>query len=441
MKNVVCLIAVLTCSWAQAQENSGSNATSASSGSTEEAPKNGTTDVVAPIPVVAVPQPPVSAEFEMAVDGYLRSELGVFTADRFFGIRLPAQATPRKAPNVGRNDGFALGDARLNIRGSLRDFVYVRLSLDGAGATYDNDNSPNGKLSMGLRDAYTRLDFHPLMQLHVGRFKPPFDREELTPKEDLLFVHRSLESRGVLRHEGLSGDMPGFAPGRQLGLMLSSDSLLTLSPVTIGYALSLTNGNSEQATLNDNDWPAVWLRFSGHVDRKNVGHDDDEEGPSTTKRNQKLQFGVAGFFNRLTTGDAPYRFVDNVVGAGVDAAVQLIELVEISGQLLWVTTEHANTTAPREHALGGHAQVGVGIPATSLRVGYRFAYYDPRIVRNDSTDLSADVNRVMHHTLGLNYRPEAWPIVAIVEYTHSQEQQGRAIANDRVEAALQVNFQ
>ena len=51
-----------------------------------------------------------------------------------------------------------------------------------------------------------------------------------------------------------------------------------------------------------------------------------------------------------------------------------------------------------------------------------------------------DDDRVMHHTFGVRYVPETLPLLVLLDYTRSVEQGGRAISNDRVEAAVQVTF-
>lgn len=379
-------------------------------------------------------------EVGLRFDGYLRTEFGTYTPKRLFFVRMPAEKQGATNPYVGRNDGFALGGARLNLRATYGD-LYIRLGFDGAVVSYDDPESPAGELSTGLKDAYARYDLWPWLKLAVGRFKPPFESEQLTPQTGQMFVHRSVESRGVLRHEGYSGDVHGFSTGRQLGFMLSSDRALRVDTVDLGYGLAVTNGNSGVRSLNDNDLPALWLRLTAAwTDDAARG---DEEGPATYglgETSSGVLVGLSGFYNPATFGEAPNRYDDDILGAGLDVAVQML-VFQFQGQVLWSRTNHVlRAGAASEHSFGGHAQLGIVVPQTTLVPAYRFGYYNPRWVPGSAFD-QADYDAVMHHTLGLRYTLPALPLTLWAEYTRSVEQAGRAIPNDRIEAAMQVDFE
>jgi hypothetical protein len=374
-------------------------------------------------------------KFELEFDGYLRLRYATSPRHRFFGVRVPAKEDANPAPNVGRNDGFTLGAARFNVRGTYGKKLYVRLGFDGAVVRHDNPNSPVGTLEAALKDAYARVDVHPLASVYAGRFKPPFDSEELTPTYDQMFIHRSLESRGVKQHEGFSGDMGGMAPGRQLGLMLGADSVLSVGPAAVGYRFAVTNGNSGDASLNDNDQPAFWLRLKAAWGGAEAS-DDDEEGPATYSAGNGGVVGLSAFHNVVTSGDAPSRFFQRRNGFGVDAAWNVASLV-LQGQYLLVLQKATDFDgSPTEQAMGGHVQAAYRLFDNKLLPGYRFAIYDPRIVEN----AVSSNDRVMHHTIGLRYLPEGYPMILFAEYTLSVEQSARAVDNDRFEAAMQVTF-
>jgi len=386
--------------------------------------------------------------FALAFDGYLRTELGTFWPGRFFGVKTDASDQTRRNPNIGYSDGFALADARLNLRGKLADTLYVRLGFDGAVASYNDAESSNAALITGLKDAYMSYKICDSCEFFVGRFKPPFDSEELTPLEEQQFVHRSLESRGVLRHEGPAGttflntNNTGFAPGRQNGVMISGKNIITLGDDSgLNYALAVTNGNGGDSRLNDNDLPAVWGRLAlAWGQETKSGTVMDEEGPATYQKNSAGMIGLSGFYNEITTGNAPNQFRDQLIGAGVDMSMQ-ISMVQLQGQILGLRSH--NLTLSREdaiYALGGHTQVAITLGDSGLSPGYRFAYLDPHIGKNDDGG-ATDQDRVMHHTLGMKYQCPEWPMIMYLEYTRSIEQAGRQTPNDRVEAALQVNFE
>lgn len=377
-------------------------------------------------------------DFVISFDGYLRVEATSIIPNRFVGISMPSSdANP---PNVGRNDGFALGDARLNMRATYGDNLYVRLGFDGSLAHYDGDNSSVGSLQTGLKDAYMRYTVGESTHFFAGRFKPPYDAEETTSVADQQFVHRSLESRGVERQEGYWADMAGMGVGRQLGLMVADASLFKTSLFDFGYALALTNGNSGDATLNDNDLPAFYSRLSMAWGKANsVG---DEEGPATQgQMTEGGTLGVTYSINQMTDGDAPDRHQRRVMGAGLDFNMRYFD-VKFQGQVLWTQTTHLrNPSDFSEQALGGHAQVAYEI-VDGLELGYRFSFYDPRMTTTDGVETLdvAAYDQVIHHTAGLRYRCSSLPVLMLAEFTHAQESASRSVNNDRVEAALQVTF-
>jgi hypothetical protein len=388
--------------------------------------------------VVEESTPEVGTEFVISFDGYLRVEATSIIPNRFVGISMPSSdANP---PNVGRNDGFALGDARLNMRATYGDNLYIRLGFDGSLAHYDDENASVGNLETGLKDAYMRYTLGESTHVFAGRFKPPYDAEETTSVKDQQFVHRSLESRGIERQEGYWADMAGMGVGRQIGLMVSDAALFKTSLFDIGYALALTNGNSGDASLNDNDLPAFYSRFSlAWGKASSVG---DEEGPATQgQMTEGGTLGVTYSINQLTDGDAPDRHQRRVMGAGLDFNMRYFDL-KLQGQVLWTQTTHLRNPADfSEQALGGHAQLAYEI-IDGLELGYRFSFYDPRMTTTEGVDTLdiAAYDQVMHHTAGLRYNCSSLPVLMLAEFTHAAESASRSVNNDRVEAAVQVTF-
>ena len=343
-------------------------------------------------------------------------------------------------PNVGRNDGFALGDARLNMRATYGDNLYVRLGFDGALAHYHDDGATVGSLKTGLKDAYMRYSMGESTQIYVGRFKPPYDMEELTSVKDQQFVHRSVESRGVSRHEGYWADMDGMGVGRQIGLMVSDAALFDLGFADFGYAIALTNGNSGDATVNDNDLPALYTRVG--LTWGKAATSGDEEGPATASQmSNGGTLGISASVNQLTEGDAPDRFQQRVIGAGLDFSANYSGL-KLQGQFLFTQTTYLRNPADfSEIAMGGHAQVAYEI-MDGLELGYRFGFYDPRMTTTEGVDTvdMAAYDQVMHHTAGVRYRCSDMPVLILGEFTHAGESSSRTVNNDRVEAAVQVTF-
>lgn len=376
--------------------------------------------------------------WDIRLDGRVRAELSLLTPERFFGVATGNGGDVSLHPGVGRVDGFALGDARINIRAHYKK-LYVRVGFDGATRVRRGDDAAvAAQLTVGLKGAYFRYDAKPWLQIFAGRFKPPFDVEELSPTETQYFVHRALESRGVLAHEGIA--QAGIAPGRQLGVMLGGQGIATgISGVRLGYAAALTNGNNNDWALNDNDLPALWGRVFLRFDAE--GQAGDEEGPSTYGLVRGGLIGLSGFVNSVSVGQVPNRFDSTMVGAGADAAWQ-IGLFHLRGQVVWRRTQPDSAVLSEvEDLIGGHAQVSFLIPDIGLAPGYRFAALDPRLVVGDvDANDPGHFDRVFHHTVGLRYVPPSYPMVVLADYTFALEEGQRALANDRFEMAVQVTF-
>ncbi len=428
--------------------------------------------VVPAEPVVAVPAPPVVLTpsvapapaptpppgitalttkngFKLSFDGYLTAGFTTSTAGRFFFIPTKDDNESVRDPNVGRNDGFGIDDARINLRASYKERLYARIGLDASVVRYTDANSPSGEVTVGVKNAYLSFKFHNLATLWAGRFKPPFDMESLTPVFEQYFVRRALESRGVVRNEGIGNDLHGFDQGYQVGMMLSGSQALSRRQ-SLEYALAVTNGSKATMSLNDNDLPAVYARMSLTTGKEENG---DEEGPAT-QNNKKTEglysvLGIGGFYNRVSSGNAPDKISDDVGAASFDATVNWRMfhfrghrwMFRFRGQVIYQLTDR-DIGNVKEHALGGHAQLSVNIIPMwdDLFLSYRYAYYDPRFRRTGGTGTSEDFARVMHHTVGLRYAPSNWPIIMLLDYTRSLEEGGRSIPNDIVALAGQVLF-
>ena len=74
-----------------------------------------------------------------------------------FGYLRAQYITVQDDPNVafvGRSDGFELQNARIGVRGELDRRVAFVISFDGAIDERTQVNTPQGKLGVGLRDAF-----------------------------------------------------------------------------------------------------------------------------------------------------------------------------------------------------------------------------------------------------------------------------------------------
>ena len=382
-------------------------------------------------------------EVSVEADGFLRAGYSSFWPGRFFGVETGGE--PGRNPYVGKSDGFLLDGARLNVTAKIGDALRVRLCVDGAVEQSGDPELPGGRLGLGIKDAFAALKLNGGTRVFAGRFKPPFDQEALQPEDARAFVHRSLESRGVPLHEGLSRDAPGFAPGRQLGIMVSNELAAGMA-----VAVAVTNGNGDGQSLNDNDLPAVWARWElrANGDAQATAAEDDKglsEGPATARQGSSTSLGLSAFFNQRTVGAPPNRAHDRVVGVGADFGVA-IGVAGLRGQVLYAHTTHLEASrGATEDAIGANLQVALWPKrgaSGGLTPAYRVSFYDPRLTAagvGGAASIGAS-DRIMHHTIGLRYRYPHLPLWAWIEGTISLEEGGRAMSNHRVESVVQVSF-
>lgn len=329
--------------------------------------------------------------------GYLRLEGAVVEND-------PAVAF------IGRNDGFRLANARLQVDGRWKDRLAFRVSADGADDEREGANATGGRLRFSLRDAYADVRLAPAASLRAGQFHPVFDLDEIGGTSDLLFVDRALESRGVFPTEGWETN--GLAPGRGLGVALRAPRALGGEALALGYELAAQNGNGENQAANDNDA----LAYSGAL--------------VLTFAKDSLLYGALRH-DRRTVGELPFRETEEVV-SGVIASQLDLGPVVVAGQAIAQRTTFPTTGGLDENALGAHAQAGVRFTAAGLRFqpAYRFCVLDP-------SDL-VDNDLVQEHTLGLNVGLDEFRSKLQLNFTHAVEEAGRDLRNDRIELLLQV---
>jgi len=344
------------------------------------------------------PSPSEKSGFSYSLFGYLRLR-GAFIEDD---------------PNVafvGRNDGFALQNARIGLNGSWGPLT-ARVSVDGAVDERQGANATSGTLRVALEDAFADIKIAEALSIRVVRFEILFDLEDYIPYSRRVFTDFALESRGVLPTQGF--EAAGLSPGRSLGVALRSDHALTLGPLALGYELAAQNGNGAYASANDNDSFAFSAALFGHIGDSFVF--------------------VAGRQKTRTTGTLPLLQTQEELHGAAGGVIR-VGPVELAGQVLARRTSFPTTGGPVEDSIGGHAQLAVSVPLgdeATLQAGYRFAIYDP-------SDL-VDNDQVIEHTVGLVLSLERLPIRLQVDATHAVEQAGRELANDRLQAVFEVSL-
>jgi hypothetical protein len=353
------------------------------------------TETEPPAPEPAAPpaaEEVAPAAFQWQPFGYLRMQYIIVQND----------------PNVafvGRDDGFELQNARVGVRGSLRDAAQFTVALDGA-VDERAQNTPQGKLRVGLRDAFVDVALGGELAVRGGYFQTWVDPQALVPDTAREFVDKPLESRGMRSTEGWY--TPGLPPGRSLGAALR---LWPARANRLGFELAMQNGADEFSSNNDNDKPALsvaaLLRLPG-------------DGFLV----------AAGRWNPRTVGELPFRQDETDLQGSAGAQVNA-GMVWLGAGVFVQRTTFESTGGPVQNAYGAHAQLMLRIAGPRpIAFGYRFGILDP------SSLIVTD--RVMEHTAGAVMAVPSLRMRVQLQLTHVQEQAERELSNGRIQLAAEV---
>lgn len=327
-----------------------------------------------------------------------------------FGYLRMQYAAVQNDPNVafvGRDDGFELQNARVGVRGDLGVRASFVVAIDGAVDERVQVNTPQGRLKVGLRDAFVDVRLAGPMMLRGGYWQPWVDPEALIPDTSRAFVDHPIESLGVRSTQGFYA--PGLPPGRSMGAGVRYDPA-----EGVGFEVAVQNGADEFSSNNDNDMPAVSaagvLRLPG-------------DG-----------FVMAALrWNPRTVGELPFRQdeTDYQATAGAQIAAGPVQL---GAGVIVQRTIYESTGGPAQDAYGAHGQVMVQVldGDQPVSVGYRFGILDP------SSLITTD--RVMEHTAGAVMAVPSYRMRVQLQVTHVQEQAARELSNDRVQLAAEVSL-
>jgi hypothetical protein len=331
-------------------------------------------------------------------------------------------------PNVefiGRDDGFELQNARVGVRGTWPGKANFVVAIDGAVDERERINVPDGKLRVGLRDAFADVLLSDSMALRAGFFRTSTDTEPLL-EIHRLFVDRGLESRGMRATEGF--ETSGLTAGRSLGAALRLEpGKKGGSPV--GFEIAVQNGADEFASNNDNDKPAI----SASLLLRTFATADPLDGSLPAKGGVVADVQIAGRYNPRTVGDLPFRQDEDDFQAILNANLSAGPVTLGAGAVFQRTT-FPSVGGPDRDAFGAHAQlmVQVGTAKQPLGFGYRFGILDP------SSLVTTD--RVMEHTAAAVLGVPRLRMRFLLQLTHVLEQPGRELSNSRAQLAAELNL-
>ena len=313
---------------------------------------------------------------------------------------------------VGRNNGFNLGDARLEITGKPADNFWLYLSFDGAVTSRSAADPLKGTRTTELKDAYGVFSPGWHLRLQGGQFKAPQDVENLLEETEIKFPSRSIVTNGVSPPAGYLQD--GLALGRQVGLAVGTDAI-PLPFGSVAAQVAVTNGNGPNQLFNDTNIPSV----SGRVSLGILGI---------------ASVGADAYYQARASGTLPDLFRDDLTGFGADLRVtkgpaHLMALVQTR------TTKHVTTGAPDESSLGWSAEAA-WMFFGFLEPAVRYSVLDPndKVPANKVSEFSAALNVYSFGVLGQGVARLS------LAYVHRGEEPARSLQNDGLDLAAQVRF-
>ena len=135
----------------------------------------------------------------------------------------------------GKNDGFDLRKARLDMKGTINPFWGYRFVAEFAG-------SPK------LLDAYADYKINNFINFTIGQFKIPFSLENLYSDSKLEFIDRSQVVEALVAR---SKDVIGNQNGRDIGVQVNGKVIKISNRYMIDYTLGIFNGSGINASDNN----------------------------------------------------------------------------------------------------------------------------------------------------------------------------------------------
>ncbi len=310
----------------------------------------------------------------------------------------------------GGNGGFRVAALRLGTIFKPIEALEVVASIEADAPMARSDDPTSGSRIVQMRDAYAEYTVCSGLLVRAGQFKAPFWAETLLADSQLPFISRSVISDGYTAPE-FAGQREGLTLDRQVGLQLSSRRLGG-KWVGFKYALAVVNGNGANQLLNDNNSVAP----VGRLELELFEH---------------VTVGASGYYNAKSEGVRPNRLISNNFGYGADFVAHALGFSVLVGYL-GRSTSYPSTALGADTAMGILGQVSYSNTTTGLSGGVRFAQFDP-----SNADPNDNVTEV---TAMLGWQLKAAPLRVLLQYTHRGESPGVSVANDGLDAMLQVTW-
>jgi phosphate-selective porin OprO/OprP len=288
----------------------------------------------------------------------------------------------------GKNDGFDIRRARLDLKGNATPWFSYRLQTDFAG-------SPK------IIDVYGEIKLADYFSVTAGQFKIPFSLENLASSSKLDMIDRSQVVEALVAR---GKDVIGNQNGRDIGVQVSGTILKLNNLPLVEYRIGVFNGSG----INIADTSNSAKDIAGRL----------------------IFTPIKG----LSFGGSIYEGWDKAIKPDVPGQSQRRN--RIGGEVSYVTTrfslkgEYISGKDGKTNRAGWYAQAGYYIIPQKLQVLGKYDVYDPKTSSPD--------NISTNYVFGGNYFFNSWSKLQAF-YTIRQEE-GTAVNNNYFSVQYQIGF-
>jgi len=258
--------------------------------------------------------------------------------------------------NDGASVAFSIPRLRFYILGTVfKPWMRYKIEIELANLKSDTKvNLNNGRVT----DAYVEFAKSAYATVRAGQYKVPFGLEELTSDTKLEFIDRSIASAK-------------FAPGRDIGLMLSGQFF----DKKFGYQAAAFNGAGQNNPQDDKAF-----LYTARVVYDPLGEYKLLEGAVDDPQKNLLHFGLAyrlGEVPRGLSSVGVFQNPNDEKALGFEAAWKYKRFYAMGEYFMQTDAQKNPAVGPNIDADGFDVQFGVFVVPKSQEIAARYAEVEP----------------------------------------------------------------
>jgi len=290
----------------------------------------------------------------------------------------------------GKNDGFDIRRARLDLTGNFTPYLSFRLLTDFA-------DKPK------IMDAYAEIKFNDYFNITLGQFKIPFSLENSIPVKKLELIDFSQPVDALVSR---TKDVIGNQNGRDIGIQLGGAFLKSGVNNLVEYRVGVVNGTGINVTDTANEAK-------------------DVVGRLIINPLKGLSLG-ASYYNGWGKAIKP---AAKYIGRSQPRDRYGFDINYTTARLL-LRAEYIHGTDGATDKAGWYALAGYYLIPQKLQVLFKYDTFDP--------DKSKSNNISTNYVAGANFNFNAWSRLQAF-YTF-REEQGPSVNNNYLALQYQIGF-